>query len=252
MNKFLGFVAGIAMLVPFVAGATAVDACDQQFVHEGGGDYSDTRMVINVHNSSTQIDATSTPGYAVIEVFLAVDGDGHTGYWQYASGPVTNFNPPGDDITGWKVRVVKQCEPVDVCPNIDGVQATVPEDKVLVEGACVDIVPPPLTCDTGFHVSGESCVQDEVATSTPPVDEGTSTPPTIQENPNNPQPNQTGGGHPGGIRHCIDTNMGRYCPPGVIDTGLSGGTAYPLSDLSETLMKLYNILYDFTHHDFKG
>lgn len=45
--------------------------------------------------------------------------------------------------------------PVDVCPNIEGVQTTVPAGKQLVNGLCVDIVVPPTTV-AWCHVSDDN------------------------------------------------------------------------------------------------
>lgn len=65
-----------------------------------------------------------------------------------------------------------EVEQLDVCPNIEGLQTTVPEGKQLVDGDCVDIVPPVFDmCSniegyqseipSGYHREGESnCVQD--------------------------------------------------------------------------------------------
>ncbi len=45
-------------------------------------------------------------------------------------------------------------EPVDVCPNVDGNQATVPSDLVVVDGQCVTPTPPPAPTDVCPNIDG--------------------------------------------------------------------------------------------------
>jgi hypothetical protein len=248
MKKVLSFLAGSMLMIPLMAGATVTpDVCDGQYVHEGGGDYSDSRMTVNIDHN-TIISVAGATGYQVLEVFLSVEGDGHTGYWQYASEALSSFDPQGGDITGWKVRVKKVCEPpvVDVCPNIVGAQATMPEGKELVDGQCVDIVvvPPPLTCETGFHVSGEVCVIDEVT----PVPEPTPTP-EPETTPTPPISNPGGrGGAVGGHRHC-DVPGTPSCAE------LASGVATPVlgsSDLKVKLLDLMNQLVGLLRQKLAG
>jgi hypothetical protein len=60
----------------------------------------------------------------------------HLGHGDFAyAGPTDDGKPKhGDDWCGDHAP-----KPVDVCPNIDGNQVTVPEGKQLVDGSCVDI-----------------------------------------------------------------------------------------------------------------
>lgn len=208
MKKLYSIFAGAALFMPLMAGAVAPDQCDQQFVKEGGGSYSDSRMAVNIHNGDAQIDVSGQTGYEVLEVFLSVENDGHTGYWQYASGPITNFNPPGDDITAWKVRVKK---------------------------ACVVVVPP-------SPVPPPATTTPPVATTTPPV--ATTTPP-VAPSPASPVTGSSSGGNsptPGGRRHCIDTSTGRYCPPGITDTQIVVGVPDESPTLLGLRVQLLNLL----------
>ena len=83
MKKILSLVSGLMLLAPLTVGATG-DVCGGQYVYEKGGDFSDSRVSINFESNSNQIDVSAQTGYEVIEVFLAVENDNHTGYWQYA------------------------------------------------------------------------------------------------------------------------------------------------------------------------
>ena len=60
---------------------------------------------------------------------------------------------------------VPECEPepVDVCPNIDGDQATMPDGYHDEGGMCIEDEeePEPPTCGDGEHLEGDACVPDE-------------------------------------------------------------------------------------------
>lgn len=187
MNKITKLIATTLLAFPLLVGAT-VDSCGQQFVYETGGDTSNSRVSIDFSGNTQSISISAPTGYEVIEVFLSVDNDNHTGYWQYASGPVTNFNPnPGTDITSAKVRVRKVCtdvctnptatnydssvgefeqannavcifpEPVDLCPEA-GIQTTLPCATVPVE---------PPVCSESQHLESNVCVNNEITPPTP-------------------------------------------------------------------------------------
>jgi hypothetical protein len=111
---------------------------------------------------------------------------------------------------------------VDVCPNIPGAQATMPDGKQLVDGQCVDIPPPAPKKVDWCHVDSADKEQDlnitqqaidsahaghtrdyagkcdgrttHVTTPTPPTPPGGGTPGT----PNNPTPPTTPPGNGGG------------------------------------------------------
>jgi hypothetical protein len=63
----------------------------------------------------------------------------------------------------------RTCQPVDVCPNLEGPQSEVPEGYTLVEGECVQLPPPPVdvcpniegaqsTVPEGYKLAEGQCV----------------------------------------------------------------------------------------------
>lgn len=114
--------------------------------------------------------------------------------------------------------------PVDVCPNIDGAQATVPDGDQITDGQCVPIPPPPPTCSDDQTLVDGQCVDN--ATSTPPTDTGggtgTSTPPTDGGNGTTTPPVDDGGGTGTTTPPTDDGGSGTTTPP--TDTGGGGGT----------------------------
>lgn len=181
MKKFLTLALLAVLVLPFTASATA-DVCDQQFTYIKQVDFSDSRVVIDLASNKKTVSVSAPSGYEVLEVWLDVDSDGHSGQWNYANGPITNFNPnPGEEITIVKVVVRKTCTslpPVDVCPNIEGNQAVVPEGYHLADGQCVVNTPPVV------DLCPEEGVQTVLpcAVVTPPV-EPPVTPPTPSPSP---------------------------------------------------------------------
>lgn len=130
-------------------GATQIDQCNQVFEYPTKtDDFNDSRITINYHDSDQQIDVSAHTGYVITEVALEVPDDGFSGFHVYATGPITNFNPPGShDITGAKVKVKKVC--ATPTPTVTPSPTPTPdyscpdnqhrnEDKVCV-------------CDSGFH-----------------------------------------------------------------------------------------------------
>lgn len=201
---------GLALFaVPFFAGATVVDQCNAEFNYTKSADFSDTRVLINFESNDNQIDVSAQTGYAVIDVSLQIADDGHPGFWQYATGPVNNFNPnPGTTIQVAKVTVKKVCAPplpVDVCSNIEGNQATTPEGYNNVGGICTPI-PPPDVCS---NLEGNQATTPEGYTN----NDGVCTPVPNDDDDNDDDsqtPSETGGlgvntdnnRHSGGGFHC--------------------------------------------------
>lgn len=89
---------------------------------------------------------------------------GWNGYWEYQ-------NKVSEDVFGWVTHtfnakgdqsiLANNCvvPPVDVCPNLDGNQATVPGGYHLEEGQCV---PNQIVCDEGQHEVEGECVNDPI------------------------------------------------------------------------------------------
>ena len=99
---------------------------------------------IEVENDKVNIcHATSRESNPYEALRVADDGnwnghEDHEGDFLY-EGPVDSKDKPTKDGDDWCGENVPE-EPVDVCPNIDGVQEALPEDKILDEqGNCVDI-----------------------------------------------------------------------------------------------------------------
>lgn len=186
--------------------------------------------------------------------------------------------PGGFQLVNGHFQFVPQhCEanpvPEDFCTNIAGFQAQVPEGKIRVNGECIDVVPPPLTCDTGFHVVNEACVPDEV---TPPeepptctesqhlannvcVDNEVTPPPTETTPPSSSSSTESdnggNGGGQGGHRHC-DVPGTPSCVDyfGGITGGATGATDVrpQLIGLLQQLVNLLRLKLLLMPHDFKG
>src|SRR3989344_906461 len=111
----------------FPAAAFATDDCGEEFVYTKSSDFSDSRVSINFELSDNQIDVSAQSGYEITKVELEVSDDGHSGFYQYATGPVNNFNPnPGTEIQVAKVTMKRVCPPdatltgVSSCVASDG------------------------------------------------------------------------------------------------------------------------------------
>ena len=83
-------------------------------------DFSDTRVSIDFSDYQDppgsgnagyyQITVSAQSGYKVNHVWLDVHDDGQSGYYLYADGPLSNFNPdPGKQINEAKVEVERVC-----------------------------------------------------------------------------------------------------------------------------------------------
>lgn len=110
---------GNSLLITPFANATSGDECGEKFTYEKTGDFDDNRVDINFENDDERIDVSAESGYKINKVWLDVDGDGQSGYVQYATGPINNFNPPGDEINKAKVEVEKDCVDSNVCSGGD-------------------------------------------------------------------------------------------------------------------------------------
>jgi hypothetical protein len=101
------------------------DSCGQKFTYEKSSDYDDSRIHFEYEEDESwksdykrTISVTAGSGYKINKVWLDVDNDGHSGYWQYASGPLNNFNPnPGDKINQAKAEVEKVCASPSPSPS---------------------------------------------------------------------------------------------------------------------------------------
>lgn len=181
MKKFI-VIGLIAIVLPIIASA---DTCGEEFVYTKTNDFADSRVEIDFETAfgqpRNQIDVLAKSGYSVTKVELDVVGDGYIGFHTYTLSAVTDYNPnPGYTIDAARVTVKADAcvpPPVDVCPNLDGAQAVVPEGHVLQDGQCVIPVPivdvcPNLegnqaTIPAGYHDEAGQCVADVVI---PPVD----------------------------------------------------------------------------------
>lgn len=158
--------------------------------------------------------------------------------------------PEGKEIVGGVCVDIVVVPPTDVCPNIEGDQATMPEGKELVEGICVDIVETPEeppVCSESEHLEENVCVPNET---TPPVDETPSTPA--------PSSNGGGGGSQGGHRKCgipglptcEDWVKGITTPSTSVDANVA--VKLQLIDLMKQLIKLLQLKISQLPPDFKG
>jgi hypothetical protein len=94
---------------------TSVQATNQECVPvdkyiEKSSDSTNTEANFDFSNSDTVITISADSGYSITESWLDVEDDNHSGYFKYANGPLTSYNPnPGGDINSAKARVVKTC-----------------------------------------------------------------------------------------------------------------------------------------------
>jgi hypothetical protein len=64
--------------------------------------------------------------------------------WRTEFRSDTPNKPIDASLTEWRYTIGDQPTPVDVCPNLDGMQTTVPPGMQIVNGQCVPIPPPPI------------------------------------------------------------------------------------------------------------
>ncbi len=76
------------------------------FDHDG----SNSKVEVDFESNDRQIDVSGRNGWSVTRVELDVEDDNRSGFWQYSTGPLNNFNPnPGNRINRARVTVTKQC-----------------------------------------------------------------------------------------------------------------------------------------------
>lgn len=115
-SAVFAFIAALILAATFTFAAPAFatvqpDACDAVTQYQKSSDYSDTRVDINYSDSDQKISVSAKSGYVITEVALQVSDDGFSGFHVYATGPVNNFNPPGNnDVDDAKVTVKKVCK----------------------------------------------------------------------------------------------------------------------------------------------
>ena len=170
---------GIVSLISHnTVSATQVDECGEKFNYTKNSDFDDNRVDINFSNGDETISVSAKAGYKINKVELDVEDDNHGGYYTYATGPLSNFNPnPGDDIDSAKVEVEKVCAtpspspspspsptpvPTDVCDNLEGNQEVVPEGYYESDGNCYeekqeDPTPTPVPDVLGFWMDDPGC-----------------------------------------------------------------------------------------------
>lgn len=91
-------------------------ACEATRTYEKDGNFSNSEIDIVFQSGDQAISVSAKTGYKINRVWLEVSSDNQSGYYLYANGPLTNFNPnPGNDINWAKVEVEKVCGPV--CGN---------------------------------------------------------------------------------------------------------------------------------------
>lgn len=168
MNKTLASILTIALLVPAAAFATQTpepNECNESHTYTFSFDSSSNPANVDFINTGAtgnpdSITVDADAGFTITSVELSIDDDGFSGFHEVATGPITNYNPnPGTTINVAKVTVRKDCPPpppVDVCPNIAGSQAVVPEGMHIVDGQCVPIPPP--VCPEGQVGTPPDCV----------------------------------------------------------------------------------------------
>lgn len=78
------------------------------FTYDFRRDGNNGRVDVDFEDNDNRIDVTGVNGWTVIKVELDVEDDGHSGFWQYGTGNLNNFNPnPGRDIDEARVTVTK-------------------------------------------------------------------------------------------------------------------------------------------------
>ena len=112
--------------------------CGEKATHETTSDMSNYAVDIDFrdyHNYSGtsndgyyKISVTAQSGFKINNVWLDVSDDGYGGYHLYATGPLTDFNPSGDQINEAKVEVERVCivdtdsdgieDSADNCPTV--------------------------------------------------------------------------------------------------------------------------------------
>lgn len=121
---------------PIASAKETTEECDQEFTYTESRDSDKTQVNINFQDDHESITVTAKNGYVLVSVELDVDNDDHGGFYTYPVVSGVKYNPnPGDEIDSARVVVKKVC---DICPNIKGVQTTIPKNmKINSKGDCV-------------------------------------------------------------------------------------------------------------------
>ena len=87
---------------------SSVPACGTR-TYEKTGNFEDSYVYIKFESSDKKITVSGKNGWTVTKVWLDVDGDGESGYYLYANGPLSSYDPNGRDINEAKVELYKSC-----------------------------------------------------------------------------------------------------------------------------------------------
>lgn len=147
------------LLILGIGMAQATEPVCGEITYTKTSDFSDARVSINFENGDEQIDVSGLGGWSVTEVALDVDNDNHVGFWVYATGPVSNFNPPGGDINSARVKVFKACPSPSPSPSSSPSSSPSPSPSPSPTPT-ETVSPSPTPCDN----EGQTC---ETPTPTP-------------------------------------------------------------------------------------
>jgi hypothetical protein len=133
---------GIAALVlPKIANAVVTEPvvkCGDVFNYTKSQDFTDSKVVIDFSSNDKSISVSAKSGYAITKVELDIQNDGHNGYVQVSTGPLTNFDPnPGDKIDSAKVEVTKVCTGVCNDPKASNYKELIEGQTVANNELCV-------------------------------------------------------------------------------------------------------------------
>lgn len=135
------------------------EQCGTQ-VYTFNRDGSNNRVEVDFESNQRQIDVLGKNGWSVIKVELEVEDDNHSGYWQYSTGPLNNFNPnPGGEIESVRVTLTKSCSTPS--PTSVPTESPVPTQSATIE---------PSNSPTSTPSATPTDEQTPVPTSTPDND----------------------------------------------------------------------------------
>ena len=101
------------------------------------------------HNICHATSSESNPWEAISIADNNHSHDGHVRDYPY-NGPVKDNGQPTKDGDKWCEENAPK-PPVDICPNIDGLQLVLPEGKELRDGLCIDKTTPPTTVNPNLQ-----------------------------------------------------------------------------------------------------
>jgi hypothetical protein len=182
--KLFNSIGGIFILLAtilFVFKATPVAATNNScgtFTYDFSHDGNNGRVNVDFESGDERIDVFGINGWNVTKVELDVENDGHSGYYQYATGNLDNFNPhPGNDINEARVTVAKAC--LTPTPTILPTNTATPTQTATSTPTTIPSITPVPTdspCEVG-------CDNEPTPTPTPTL---TPTPtPVATDTPNN-------------------------------------------------------------------